>query len=365
MNTSDASIDFSAGLAAGHLASPSTGLASGAARYFVDLGWSREEAEIWFADTASLAGFTRGGTSAAAAKLSASSAPEKMLRQVYRELEMLERQGRGRVLAEVTGRLARRAATLGSAGLELIAGSAPHASRALVRVMESEFRRSKSHRLLEQLRSNCEGTATSESAGTSETAVSADDPSPSEIAIGLSQLARRLTSDDGVWLVMVEVALAFGDAETVRNVLLAQLDDLPPVEDGETVDEAAMRERCMRLLALAHFLLGENEQALELMGAMPLVLDRTASMGTLRAAAEFRLRQQAGNPAGFPAGKSAAEAGPESARAAEAPRTHDEFAAPVSAEERRSVARFLCLAHGSSVEAIGDESGDSDLWGAR
>ncbi len=337
MNTSDLSVDVPGGFLTGS----SSELPSSAARYFVDLGWGWDEARLWLEDTASLAAFRSGGTSAAAAKLSGASASDAMVQQVYRELEQLERQARGKVLTEVTARLVRRAATLGSAGLELIAPSAPQSREALVQLMEWESGRSKSERLLSQLRS---GRSEAVADDAPETAPAHD--SPSGIALGLSHLARRLTMDDHAWVGILEVTLAFGDAEAARDLLLRQLDDMPPVEDGETNAEAGMRERSMRLLALAHFLLGEDERALGLMGAIPLVLDRSASMGTLRAAAEFRLRQRSGE-------------------SATSRRTHDEFVAPVGANERRNVARFLSLAHRHSAGAPGDLPGDPNLGGSQ
>ncbi len=315
-----------------------------AARYFVDLGWTSAEAELWLADTVSLAGFCRGGTSAAAASQSGASAPESMIQSVYRELETLERQARAKVLAGVTARLARSAASLGSAGLELVAPSGCDSRGALVAAMEWEARRSKSERLLGELRSPERPRSLGE--------VSGQGGSPGAIALALGRLGRRLSEDDMAWGAMVEVALAFGEEAAARDLLLEQLDLLTPADEGETREEAALRERCMRLLSLAHLLLGEDSQALALTEAIPLVLDRSASMGTLRATLEFRMSK----------GK---EADATNSDAREGRRAHDEFVAPVGPVERRYVARFLVLAHRTSNGALGERSGGQELGVSR
>jgi hypothetical protein len=268
-----------------------------------------EEAERWLADTVLLAGLSRGGASAAAARSSGAAAPDRMIQKVYRELEVLERQARARVIAGVTARLARTAASLGSAGLELVAPAAPDARRTLVEWMEWESRRAVSERLLQSLRST-EGAATVDRQG-----------GPASLALSLGRLGRCLSDDDAAWLAMVEVALAFGEEVSARDLLLEQLEQLTPAIEGESHEEAALRERCMRLLALAHFLLGEDDRALALTESIPLVLDRSAPMGTLRATLEFRLGR---------------------------PKARDEFVAPVGPVQRRHVARFLALAHPAS-----------------
>lgn len=276
-----------------------------------------EEAERWLADTVLLAGLSRGGASAAAAKSSGAAAPDKMIQRVYRELEVLERQARARVIAGVTARLARTAASLGSAGLELVAPAAQDARRTLVESMERESRRAVSERLLQSLRST-KDTAT----GDRDTATGDRHAGPASLALSLGRLGRCLSDDDAAWLAMVEVALAFGEELSARDLLLEQLEQLTPAIEEESQEEAALRERCMRLLALAHFLLGEDDRGLALTEAVPLVLDRSAPMGTLRATLEFRLGR---------------------------PKARDEFVAPVGPVERRHVARFLALAHPTSA----------------
>ena len=319
-----------------HVSGLSEGLCRGAARFLVELGWSWEESVQWLADTAALAQFHRGGTSGAAAQESPSAAPAGMVQQVYRELELLERRGRAQILSGVIAQLARRAATLGSAGLELVLPSALHARDALVALVERESERSMSDRFLAQLRSGGGGAAAMLEDSRSEAS------SPSEVALGLVQLVRRLSTDDVAWVATVEATLVFGEVRGAREELLAQLADLPPSDGCETNEEAALRERCMRLLVLAHFLLLDDEAALELMEAIPLALDRSASMGTLRTAAHFRLGQEAGQR-----------------------RPRDEFVTPVGAVERRNVARFLALAHRSSARAQDEISSSRSLGGTR
>ncbi|QDV08707.1 hypothetical protein Poly30_42600 [Planctomycetes bacterium Poly30] len=307
------------------------------ARYFVELGWSVAQARGWLEDSITLAQLPLGSVAKATPSLSTASGSGAFEVQVYRELEKLERQARATLLREVTARLARRAATPGAAGLTLLLPPSASSREALVERLQREGRRARSERLHSAMRS----------LGVERSPVPCDENAPGSIAAALAMTARWLWPGEAAYLAEAEVELAFGSVGAARATVEAVLDSLPEVagdaegeeDEVETDDEASLRETCHRLLTLVHFVQGDAEAALALTQTSPLVLDRSASMGAMRAAAEFRRR--------------ASGAGGLEQR----PAVRDEFTVPIDGEERRRIARFLALAHaGSQEEGRGETS---------
>lgn len=323
-------------------ASPGAGIQAGmdaGARYFVELGWSGAQARAWLGDSMALAQLPIGSVAREAARLSPSMGNESQGSgafqfQVYRELEILERQARAALLHEITARLARRAATPGAAGLMLLLPSSAHSREALVERLQREGRRARSERLHAAIRS----------LGVEPSMVACDGDAPGSVAAALAMAARWLWPGDAADLAEAEIELAFGRVSAARAGVEALLAGLQPSDPGgtpsqgvepESDEEAALRERCLRILTLVHFVQGDAEAALSLTHALPLVLDRSASMGALRAAADFCMGDR----------------GPE-----RRPAVRDEFTAPIDTEERRRIARFLALAHGAVSTPKGDGS---------
>lgn len=325
------------------------------ARCLVELGWGAAQAEAWLTDSVTLSQMPLGSAATAVGEQSMTgrSGTGALELQVYRELEVLERQTRARILHEVTGRLARQSATGGAAGLALVMPSAPGARDLVVDMLQREGRRAKSERL--------HGAIRALGARVSPDSYPAD--APLSISEALCRTARLLMPGHEANLADAEVQLAVGRADAAHAVVCSVVAALPPTQSGgggvepkedsvgdpeedtgedtevdtevDTEEEAALRERCLRLLALIAFERGEPAKTLELLGALPLVLDRSASMGALRAAADYRLRKS-----------EAAKAS--SGSAALEPMPRDEFTVPIGPDERRRVARFLAFAHANS-----------------
>ncbi|MEM8711021.1 MAG: hypothetical protein AAGG01_08720 [Planctomycetota bacterium] len=307
--------------------------------YLVQLGWTRAEARAWLGDSALLAALPRGqwARCAIAELPDAGDDPREratalMRASAYRELEAVERLKRSDFLLALAARLSRRAASLGSAGLALLIPSAASGSESLELQMAREGRRSQSRRLARALRAAAafEGIEVDAENAQSSTPLSQRELSsdgPASVARWLIRLARRLRSSDRVEMTAAEVELAFEGGAPARTTL-ARIGFTQAIEHGERTDggsEAALEDRAARVLVLADFLDGRTEAALRRLNAIPLLLDRTASAGTLRAVAESRGR----------VGRGASEL------------CRDEFVAPLGADERRRIARFLAFAHGT------------------
>ncbi len=327
----------------------------GARLCLAELEWDEDAAETWLADSWALAQLPLGSVAFAAGQDAQDGGSAVRLgAQVYRELEVVERQLRADLLSEVAARLARQAATLGAAGISLLVPFTPQSRAALIERLQREGRRGKSERLHRALRS-LQAPLSSETC---------EPDGPGTVAEALCQAARLLWPSAVTELIEAEVALAYGNAALAKATVVGLIERLPGgadepasggdseagAQDGaepvdgegaedpaaeadaaveprvETPEEAALRERCRRVLALVHFGSEEPVAALECLNSLPLVLDRSASIGAIRAAAEYR------------------------ARLSQAPGwvpqiSRDEFKEPVDADERRRVARFLALAH--------------------